>query len=153
MRAIHATAPGGPEVPVAVGIMDAWAGFHGIGLCAEGDAAYLSGTSEVLAAASEVATGEPGILVFPRLGDLRVHAGPTQAGGASVAWFCEAFGTTPEAMAAVAKAGFRSVVNNRPDGEAGPQQPTSAAIEAAAEGDAAAEPELITKGKADEDAK
>jgi len=38
----------------------------------------------------------------------------------------------PEAMAAVAAAGFRAVVNNRPDFEGGPDQPTSAAIEAAA---------------------
>jgi uncharacterized protein (TIGR01244 family) len=36
------------------------------------------------------------------------------------------------AMAWAAQAGFRSVVNNRPDFEAGPDQPTSAAIEAAA---------------------
>ena len=36
------------------------------------------------------------------------------------------------AMRTVADAGFRSVVNNRPDYEAGPEQPTSAAIEAAA---------------------
>jgi uncharacterized protein (TIGR01244 family) len=39
---------------------------------------------------------------------------------------------TPEAMAEAARAGFRSVVNNRPDFEAGATQPTSAAIEAAA---------------------
>ncbi len=39
----------------------------------------------------------------------------------------------PEQMAAVAKAGFRSVVNNRPDFEHGPDQPTSAQIEAAAQ--------------------
>lgn len=39
---------------------------------------------------------------------------------------------TPEAMAAVAAAGFRSVINNRPDFEHGPDQPTSAAVEAAA---------------------
>lgn len=39
----------------------------------------------------------------------------------------------PEAMAEVAAAGFRSVINNRPDFEGGPQQPTSAAIEAAAQ--------------------
>lgn len=39
---------------------------------------------------------------------------------------------TPEAMAAVAAAGFRSVINNRPDFEHGPDQPTNAAIEAAA---------------------
>jgi uncharacterized protein (TIGR01244 family) len=38
----------------------------------------------------------------------------------------------PEAMAAVARAGFRSVINNRPDFEGGPEQPTSAVIEAAA---------------------
>ena len=38
----------------------------------------------------------------------------------------------PVAMAAVAAAGFRSVINNRPDGESGPEQPTSAAIESAA---------------------
>ena len=38
----------------------------------------------------------------------------------------------PEAMAEAARAGFRAVVNNRPDFEEGPQQPTSAVIEAAA---------------------
>lgn len=39
---------------------------------------------------------------------------------------------TPDAMAEAARAGFRSVVNNRPDFEHGPDQPTSAAIAAAA---------------------
>lgn len=38
----------------------------------------------------------------------------------------------PEAMAEAAAAGFRAVVNNRPDFEGGPDQPTSAQIEAAA---------------------
>ena len=38
----------------------------------------------------------------------------------------------PEAMEEAARAGFRSVVNNRPDFEGGPAQPTSASIEAAA---------------------
>lgn len=38
----------------------------------------------------------------------------------------------PEHMAEIARAGFRSVVNNRPDFEYGPDQPTNAAIEAAA---------------------
>jgi uncharacterized protein (TIGR01244 family) len=38
----------------------------------------------------------------------------------------------PEAMAEAAAAGFRSVVNNRPDFEGGPNQPTNASIEAAA---------------------
>ena len=38
----------------------------------------------------------------------------------------------PAAMAWAAQNGFKSVVNNRPDFEGGPTQPTSAAIEAAA---------------------
>ena len=45
---------------------------------------------------------------------------------------CVAPQLSPEAMAEVAAAGFRSVVNNRPDFEGGPDQPTSAQIEAAA---------------------
>jgi uncharacterized protein (TIGR01244 family) len=36
------------------------------------------------------------------------------------------------AMAWAAQAGFKSVINNRPDFEGGPDQPTSASIEAAA---------------------
>lgn len=38
----------------------------------------------------------------------------------------------PEAMAAVAAAGFRSVINNRPDFEGGPSQPTGAQMAEAA---------------------
>ncbi|WP_088282517.1 TIGR01244 family sulfur transferase [Ideonella sp. A 288] len=45
---------------------------------------------------------------------------------------CVAPQMTPEAMAEVAALGFRSVVNNRPDFEHGPDQPTNAAVEAAA---------------------
>jgi uncharacterized protein (TIGR01244 family) len=45
---------------------------------------------------------------------------------------CVAPQLTPEAMADAAAAGFRSVVNNRPDFEHGPDQPTNAQIEAAA---------------------
>jgi uncharacterized protein (TIGR01244 family) len=45
---------------------------------------------------------------------------------------CVAPQLTPAAMAEAAAAGFRSVVNNRPDFEHGPDQPTNAEIEAAA---------------------
>jgi uncharacterized protein (TIGR01244 family) len=45
---------------------------------------------------------------------------------------CVAPQLTPEAMAEAAQAGFKSVVNNRPDFEHGPNQPTNVAIEAAA---------------------
>ena len=45
---------------------------------------------------------------------------------------CVAPQLTPAAMAEAAAAGFKSVVNNRPDFEHGPDQPTNAQIEAAA---------------------
>jgi uncharacterized protein (TIGR01244 family) len=45
---------------------------------------------------------------------------------------CVAPQLTPEAMAEAAAAGFRSVINNRPDFEHGPDQPSSAAMAAAA---------------------
>jgi len=40
---------------------------------------------------------------------------------------------SPDAMAPLAQAGYKSVINNRPDFEGGPDQPTSAQMEAAAE--------------------
>lgn len=45
---------------------------------------------------------------------------------------CVAPQLTPDAMAEAARMGIRSVVNNRPDFEHGPDQATNAAIEAAA---------------------
>ncbi len=45
---------------------------------------------------------------------------------------CVAPQLTPDAMAELARLGFKSVVNNRPDFEHGPDQPSSADIEAAA---------------------
>jgi uncharacterized protein (TIGR01244 family) len=45
---------------------------------------------------------------------------------------CVAPQLEPAAMAWAAQQGFRSVINNRPDFEGGPDQPTSAAVEAAA---------------------
>jgi uncharacterized protein (TIGR01244 family) len=54
---------------------------------------------------------------------------PMQAIAADV---CVAPQLAPQAMAEVARLGFRSVINNRPDFEGGSDQPTSAQIEAAA---------------------
>lgn len=45
---------------------------------------------------------------------------------------CVAPQLTPQAMAEAVRAGFKSVINNRPDYEEGPEQPTNASIEAAA---------------------
>ncbi len=94
--------PGHPcaGVPVAVGTMDAWASMFGVGIQRPGQAFYLSGTSEVLGVVSDHVHPVPGVLVFPKVGELTLHAGPTQSGGASVRWFCELFDTTPEQMAA-----------------------------------------------------
>ncbi|MDE2594953.1 MAG: TIGR01244 family phosphatase [Burkholderiales bacterium] len=39
---------------------------------------------------------------------------------------------TPDAMASAVEAGFKAIINNRPDMEGGPDQPTNATIEAAA---------------------
>ena len=39
----------------------------------------------------------------------------------------------PEHMAAIAAHGFKTIINNRPDMEGGPAQPTSAQMQAAAE--------------------
>ncbi len=45
---------------------------------------------------------------------------------------CVAPQLSPDAMTEVARLGFKSVINNRPDFEHGPDQPASAAVEAAA---------------------
>jgi uncharacterized protein (TIGR01244 family) len=45
---------------------------------------------------------------------------------------CVAPQLAPDAMAELARLGFRSVINNRPDFEGGSEQPSSAQIEAAA---------------------
>jgi uncharacterized protein (TIGR01244 family) len=47
--------------------------------------------------------------------------------------FCVAPQLEPAAMSEAAAAGFKSVINNRPDYEGGPTQPTSAEMEAAAQ--------------------
>jgi uncharacterized protein (TIGR01244 family) len=46
---------------------------------------------------------------------------------------CVAAQLEPSAMAWAAQSGFKSVINNRPDFEGGPDQPTSAAMQAAAQ--------------------
>jgi uncharacterized protein (TIGR01244 family) len=52
-------------------------------------------------------------------------------------WLASDFATapqlSPEDVAQAAAAGFRSIVNNRPDFEGGPSQPTSQAVHAAAD--------------------
>ena len=90
------------------GTMDGWAGLFGAGCSREGAAVWLSGTSEVLGICADEAAGTPGVVVFPAVGGLRLHAGPTQSGGASQMWFCQIAGMTVEALTAELQAPRRS---------------------------------------------
>jgi xylulokinase len=76
--------PGG--VPVAVGTMDAWGSIFGAGLGLPGRAMDLAGTSEVVAVSSERSVPTRGLVSFPPIDGVHVHAGPTQAGGAALEW-------------------------------------------------------------------
>ncbi len=81
--------------PLIVGTMDAWAGMFGVGAVRDGDGFYLSGTSEVGGILSTSVHPTPGIIVFAPYDGLRLHAAPTQAGGASLAWVARLAGCTP----------------------------------------------------------
>ena len=82
-----------PELPalvgatVAVGTMDAWGSIYGAGLVDHGVAMDTAGTSEIVAVASRDARSTSGIVSFPPLDGLVVHAGPTQAGGDALRWW------------------------------------------------------------------
>lgn len=78
----------------ATATMDGWTGLVGAGACLEGAYTYLSGTSEILGASSRTVTGAPGVVVFAEAEGVRIHAGPTQSGGASQEWFCDVAGLT-----------------------------------------------------------
>jgi xylulokinase len=79
-------------VPVVTGAMDAWSGLLGAGVSDEGQALYLSGTSEILGIVSSQKAPTPGVIAFPRCEGITLHAGPTQSGGASVEWLSRLLG-------------------------------------------------------------
>jgi xylulokinase len=89
---------------MVAGTMDGWVGLYGGGAGQPGEMVYLSGTSEILGVASGKVTGEPGIIVFPEVQGLRIHAGPTQSGGASQLWYCDVAGLTVEGLTALVAA-------------------------------------------------
>jgi xylulokinase len=86
--------------PVITGLMDAWASLFGLGVASEGQAMYLSGTSEVLGLISQTVTGAPGVITFPPWRGITLHAGPTQAGGASLDWVARLLGQDAGSLAA-----------------------------------------------------
>jgi xylulokinase len=91
-------------VPVAEGTMDAWAAMVGLGVSRESQAMYLSGTSEVMGLVAKARAGTPGVVVFPDWRDITLHAAPTQAGGASVAWAARLLGRDLKELSALAAA-------------------------------------------------
>lgn len=88
-------------VPVVTGTMDGWCALFGAGGSRDGSGVYVSGTSEVLGIVADAVHPTPGVIVFPDLCGVRLHAGPTQSGGAALAWFCALAGQSPEAVEAM----------------------------------------------------
>ena len=86
------------RTPVVNGTMDAWTGLLGAGGYKENSSVYLSGTSEILGINSKSLVPTPGIIVFPDWNNVKLHAGPTQSGGASKLWFCRLFKIKPHEM-------------------------------------------------------
>jgi xylulokinase len=88
--------------PVVTGSMDAWAGLLGAGVSRDGEAVYLTGTSEILSIVSRARVPTPGVIAFPECEGIVLHAGPTQAGGASIEWLSRMLGRSPDELSALA---------------------------------------------------
>jgi xylulokinase len=84
-----------PDLPlvqdaVAVtGTMDAWGNVYGSGVIEHGSAMEVAGTSEILGVLSRDRHPTPGVVSFLAVDGHHLHAGPTQAGGAALAWFAD----------------------------------------------------------------
>jgi xylulokinase len=92
----------GAGLPMAMATMDAWAGMLGAGAARDGDAVYLSGTSEVGGIVSARRAPTPGVIAFAPCEGITLHAAPTQAGGASVAWLGALLGRDADEISALA---------------------------------------------------
>lgn len=88
-------------VPVVVGAMDAWGGMFGVGVVADGDAMYQSGTSDVPGIVSSTIVPVPGVILFPPYEGVVMHAAPTQSGGAALGWIAGVLGQSPGEAAAL----------------------------------------------------
>lgn len=89
-------------LPVTVGAMDAWAGMFGCGVVTDGDAMYQSGTSEIPGVVSTRVVPTPGVILFPPYEGIRMHAAPTQSGGAALTWLSSLLGRSPQELSALA---------------------------------------------------
>ncbi len=90
-------------VPVATGTMDAWASVFGSGLIRSGRAMEVSGTSEIMAVVSLRSIPTRGVISFAPVRGRYLHAGPTQAGGDSLAWAARCFGRSIEDILTLAE--------------------------------------------------
>lgn len=88
--------------PVVCGTMDAWASMFGVGVAAEGQVMNLCGTSDVLGLISDLHAPTPGVITFAPWRGIRLHAAPTQAGGAALVWLAGVLDAPPEALAELA---------------------------------------------------
>ncbi len=84
--------------PMVTGAMDAWAGLIGTGVLRDGECMYLSGTSEIVGLVSSARHPAAGVIAFPTCEGITMHAGPTQAGGASLAWLSNLTGRAPSEL-------------------------------------------------------
>lgn len=89
-------------VPVVCGTMDAWASMFGVGVASEGQVMNLCGTSDVLGLISTHHAPTKGVVTFPLWRGIRLHAAPTQAGGAALGWLAELFQMPPDRVASLA---------------------------------------------------
>jgi xylulokinase len=105
LGAVTAAEAGLPDGCVAaVGTMDAWGNVYGSGLTRAGRGLEVAGTSEIVGVLAAGGPGAPGVVSFPPVDGLRLHAGPTQAGGDALRWLADAHDRPPAAVLADAAA-------------------------------------------------
>ncbi|MER7011400.1 FGGY-family carbohydrate kinase [Saccharopolyspora sp. NPDC000359] len=95
---------------VVVGTMDAYGAVFGTRTTEPGRGMVSCGTSLVVAGASAESVPTPEVVTFPPKDGLHVHAGPTQAAGDALRWWCRASGLGVEEVLAAAEAGEPGVV-------------------------------------------
>jgi xylulokinase len=88
---------------VVVGTMDAFGSVFGSGLTVPGRAMVSCGTSLVVAGSSGRHVPTAGVVSFPPVRNVSVHAGPTQAGGDALRWWSAAAGIAIEDVVAEAE--------------------------------------------------
>ncbi|MGW3467729.1 xylulokinase [Saccharopolyspora sp. NPDC000995] len=95
---------------VSVGTMDAFGAVFGTRTTEAGRGMVSCGTSLVVAGASRESAPVGEVVTFPPRNGLFVHAGPTQAAGDALRWWCGVAGRSIEEVLASAATGAPGVV-------------------------------------------